>query len=73
LLAVKSLPVSEEARVEVQQTIDELREQVKTLEFQLRTMTQSRNEFQSKNAEMIKQLTYWRRRAEKAEKALETK
>jgi hypothetical protein len=72
LLAVKSLPVSEEARAEVQQTIEELREEVKTLEFQLRTMTQSRNEFQSKNAEMIKQLTYWRRRAEKAEKALET-
>ena len=72
LLAVKLLPVSEEARAEVQQTIEELREEVKTLEFQLRTMTQSRNEFQSKNAEMIKQLTYWRRRAEKAEKALET-
>jgi len=73
LLAVKSLPVSEEARVEVQQTLEELREQVKTLEFQLRTMTQSRNEFQSKNAEMIKQMAYWKRRAEKAEKALESK
>lgn len=73
LLAVKSLPVSEEARVEVQQTLEELRDQVKTLEFQLRTMTQSRNEFQSKNAEMIKQMAYWKRRAEKAEKALESK
>ena len=69
MLAVKSLPVSEKARAEVQQTIEELREQVKDLEFQLRTMTQSRNEFQSKNAEMIKQMTYWKRRAEKAEKA----
>jgi len=68
LLAVRSLPVSEEAREEVQQTIEELREQVKTLEFQLRTMTQSRNEFQSKNAEMIKQMAYWKKRAEKAEK-----
>ena len=68
LLAVKSLPVSEEARAEVQQTIEELREQVKDLEFQLRTMTQSRNEFQNKNAEMIKQMNYWKKRAEKAEK-----
>ena len=68
MLAVRSLPVSEEAREEVQQTIEELREQVKTLEFQLRTMTQSRNEFQSKNAEMIKQMAYWKKRAEKAEK-----
>ena len=68
MLAVKSLPVSEEARAEVQQTIEELREQVKDLEFQLRTMTQSRNEFQNKNAEMIKQMNYWKKRAEKAEK-----
>ena len=68
LLAVKSLPVSEKARAEVQQTIEELREQVKDLEFQLRTMTQSRNEFQNKNAEMIKQMNYWKKRAEKAEK-----
>jgi len=67
-LAVKSLPVSEKAREEVKQTIEELREQVKDLEFQLRTMTQSRNEFQSKNAEMIKQVNYWKKRAEKAEK-----
>jgi hypothetical protein len=68
MLAVKSLPVSEKARAEVQQTIEELREQVKDLEFQLRTMTQSRNEFQNKNAEMIKQMNYWKKRAEKAEK-----
>ncbi len=67
-LAIRSLPVSEKARTEVQQTIEELREQVKELEFQLRTMTQSRNEFQSKNAEMIKQVNYWKKRAEKAEK-----
>ena len=73
LLAVKTLPVSEEAKAEVQQVLVDLREDIKTLEYQLRAMTQSRNEFQSKNAEMIKQLTYWKRRAEKAEKALETK
>jgi len=73
LLAVKSLPVSEEARVEVQETIETLRAEVKDLEFKLRTMTQSRNEFQSKNAEMIKQMNYWKKRAERAEKALESK
>jgi hypothetical protein len=73
MLAVRSLPVSEEARTEVQETIESLREEVKGLEFKLRTMTQSRNEFQSKNAEMIKQLTYWKKRAERSEKALESK
>ena len=73
MLAIKTLPVSEEARTEVQETIESLREEVKGLEFKLRTMTQSRNEFQSKNAEMIKQMTYWKKRAERAEKALESK
>jgi len=73
MLAVRSLPVSEKARTEVQETIESLRAEVKDLEFKLRTMTQSRNEFQSKNAEMIKQLTYWKKRAERSEKALESK
>lgn len=73
MLAIKTLPVSEEARTEVQETIESLREEVKGLEFKLRTMTQSRNEFQSKNAEMIKQLTYWKKRAERSEKVLESK
>jgi hypothetical protein len=73
MLAIKTLPVSEEARTEVQETIESLREEVKGLEFKLRTMTQSRNEFQSKNAEMIKQMTYWKKRAERSEKALESK
>jgi hypothetical protein len=67
-LAVKSLPVSQTAKKEIAETIETLRAEVKDLEFQLRTMTQSRNEFQSKNAEMIKQMAYWKKRAEKAEK-----
>ena len=73
MLAIKTLPVSEKARTEVQETIESLRAEVKDLEFRLRTMTQSRNEFQSKNAEMIKQMSYWKKRAERAEKALESK
>lgn len=73
MLAIKTLPVSEKARTEVQETIESLRAEVKDLDFKLRTMTQSRNEFQSKNAEMIKQLNYWKKRVERAEKALESK
>ena len=73
MLAIRTLPVSEKARTEVQETIESLRAEVKDLDFKLRTMTQSRNEFQNKNAEMIKQLTYWKKRAERSEKALESK
>ena len=73
MLAIRTLPVSEKARTEVKETIESLRAEVKDLDFKLRTMTQSRNEFQNKNAEMIKQLTYWKKRAERSEKALESK
>ena len=66
MLAVRSLPVSEEARAEVKETIESLREQVRELEAKLKSMTQSRDEFMSKNAEMLKQINYWKRRAEKA-------
>jgi len=67
-LTIGSLPVSQTAKQEIEETIESLRAEVKDLEFQLRTMTQSRNEFQNKNAEMIKQMAYWKKRAEKAEK-----
>jgi ParB-like chromosome segregation protein Spo0J len=66
LLAVRSLPVSEEAQAEIQETIESLREQIRDLEAQLASAIQSRDEFMAKNAEMIKQINYWKRRAEKA-------
>jgi uncharacterized coiled-coil DUF342 family protein len=43
-----------------------LREQVRELEGKVKSLTQSRDEFMAKNAEMIKQINYWKRRAEKA-------
>lgn len=68
MLAIKTLPASEDAKIEVAATLEDLRKQVAGLEAQLRAVTSSRNDFQNKNAELIKQVTYWKRRAEKAEK-----
>ena len=68
MLAVKTLPASEESKNEVAATLVDLRRQVENLELQLRAVTASRNDFQIKNADLIKQVTYWKRRAEKAEK-----
>lgn len=65
MLAIGSMPVSEEARAEVQETIEMLRDQVKELEARLQSMTQSRDEFMSKNAEMLKQINYWKKKSEK--------
>jgi hypothetical protein len=67
-LAIKQMPISEEAKLEIEDTIDGLREQVSKLESQLKFMTISRNDYQKKAADAIEQVKYWKRRAEKAEK-----
>ena len=68
MLAIGALPEAEEAKAQVQTTIEELRKEVSNLELQLRAVTSSRNDFQNKNAELLKQVTYWKKRAEKADK-----
>ena len=68
-LAIKQLPATQEAKAEVESTIQSLRKEVSNLEAQLRSVTASRNDYQQKNADLLKQVTYWKRRAEKAEKA----
>ena len=67
-LAVMNMNVDDEAQVQVAMTIEELRAQVKDLEIQLKAVTMSRNDFQNKFAEAIKQVNYWKKRAEKAGK-----
>jgi hypothetical protein len=68
-LAIVEMDTDDEAKAQVESTLDELRAQVKDLETQLRAVTISRNDFQNKFAETVKQVAYWRKRAEKAEKA----
>jgi hypothetical protein len=67
-LAIYALPETEEAKAEFEETIVGLRSQVSSLEMELRAVTQSRNDYQQKNNDLIKQVTYWKRRAEKADK-----
>jgi hypothetical protein len=67
-LAINALPETEEAKAEIEETIDTLRSQVSSLEMELRAVTQSRNDYQQKNNDLIKQVTYWKRRAEKVDK-----
>lgn len=48
-----------------------LRSQIKVLELELSATKSSRDQFQAQNADLIKQVNYWKKRAEKAEKKLE--
>jgi len=65
-LALQNMAGSEEEKNAAAETIAELRAQVKALEAELRAVKVSRDQLQSTNAEMVKQLSYWKRRAEKA-------
>lgn len=67
-LLVKQSTIKESAKEEVSRTIKELRDRIRQLELELESVTKSRNEYQNKSAEAIKQVAYWKRRAEKSEK-----
>ena len=68
-LAIVDMDIDDAAKAQVTTTIDDLRAEVKDLEMQLKAVTISRNDFQNKFAEAVKQVNYWKKRAEKAEKA----
>ena len=65
-LAVQTMDATEEEKMSALETINALRKQVKDLERDLAAVTASRNDFQIKNAELMKQVIYWKRKAEKA-------
>jgi NACalpha-BTF3-like transcription factor len=48
--------------------ITELQKRVKTLESELNVVKNSRDQFQNKNAELIKEVNYWRNKCKKLEK-----
>lgn len=64
-LAVKNMAGSEEDKQAAADTIAELRAQVKTLEAELRAVKVSRDQLQAKNADMLKQLNYYKKKVDK--------
>ena len=65
-LAVKSMDVSEEDKQSAQELIDELRATIKSQEAQIKGLTASRDAYQQKNAELLKQVNYWKKQVQKA-------
>ena len=66
-LAIQQMDATPEEKQQAAETLESLRTQVKTLEAELRAVKNSRDQLQAKNADMIKQISYWKKRAEKAE------
>lgn len=66
-LAVQNMGGTAEQKQEAAITIASLRQQLTALEAELRAVKSSRDQLQAKNADMLKQVKYWQKRAEKAE------
>jgi ParB-like chromosome segregation protein Spo0J len=64
-LAVKHMESSEEEKTSALDTINALRKQVKDLERELAAVTASRNDFQQKNAELMRQVNYLKKQLDK--------
>lgn len=68
-LASEVMDASEDEKNQALTTMQELRATIKQLEVENAALKVSRNEFQLKATELMKQVEYWKRRATKAEKA----
>jgi len=66
-LALKVMDVPPEQKKLAQQTIEELREENKRLTFELESMTVSRDGYMKENAEMKKQLNWYKKKLQKLE------
>jgi ParB-like chromosome segregation protein Spo0J len=64
-LAVKLMEGTPEEKKQAQSIIEEQAERIKSLEAQVKGLTASRDAYQSKNAELLKQVNYWKKQAQK--------
>ena len=64
-LAVGLMEGTAEDKKQASQIIEEQRALIKSLEAQIKGLTSSRDAYQIKNAELIKQVNYWKKQAQK--------
>ena len=65
-LAVAAFEATPEEKVQLSETMEQLRATIKTQEAEIIALKSSRDTLQQKNADMLKLLAYWKKRAEQA-------
>ena len=65
-IAVGLMEGTAEDKKKAQEIIEEQAERIKSLEAQVKGLTASRDSYQLKNAELLKQVNYWKKQAQKA-------
>jgi hypothetical protein len=64
-LAVGLMEGTDEDKKKASQIIEEQQALIKSLEAQVKGLTASRDSYQIKNSELIKQVNYWKKQAQK--------
>jgi hypothetical protein len=65
-IAVGLMEGTAEDKKKAQEIIEEQAERIKSLEAQVKGLTASRDAYQLKNADLLKQVNYWKKQAQKA-------
>ena len=65
-LAIAAFEATPEEKVQLSETMEQLRATVKAQEAEIAALKSSRDTLQQKNADMLKLLAYWKKRAEQA-------
>lgn len=65
-LQAKNYDATEEEKVAILSTVEELRAYIKQLEAELKTVKMSRDDYQNKVSELLRQVDYWKKQANKA-------
>jgi len=65
-VAVVAMDATDEERNAAQELINELQAKVKSQEIEIRALKVSRDTFQNKNAELMKQINYWKKQVKQA-------
>lgn len=63
-IALESYDVPEEQKVDITEQLESYRQQIRVLETELKAIRTSRDTLQNENAELKKQVMYWRKKAQ---------
>lgn len=67
-MAVGFLEVSEEEKLNIEEQLEAYKQKISVLETENEAIRRSRDSMQNEKAELVRQVMYWKKRAEKAEK-----
>ena len=67
MVSLGVMEIPEEAKLDINEQLEQYRQKIRVLETENEAIRKSRDTLQNENAELIKQVHYWRKRCQKHE------